>query len=368
MPLKTRVLILIKGLGIGGAERLISEAVQFWDRDRFDYRVAYLLPWKDQLVGPIEAAGIRVDQVGNGRLGLRTVRDLRGLLAEASPDIVHAHLPSTGILARLVSRSPVVYTEHNVVSSYRQPTRSANKATYGRNRRVIAVSDAVADSLQGYPGPRPLVIPNGVSVSVSPEDANAARAELGIPASTSLIVHVGNIRPHKGHSNLIAATAKLDGMRDDFAVVTIGGEKYDGDLDRIRKEAEAAGVGHVFHALGRREDALSFVAAADLVANPSDHEGLPLAILEAMTLGRPVVATAVGGVPSVIDDGSNGLLVEPRDPAGLASALARLIDDPTERSEIGRKAAEDARAKHGLGAMIRAVEDVYQGVVAESGS
>lgn len=365
MAAKAKVVVLIKGLGIGGAERLISEAVNFWDRETYDYQVAYLLPWKDQLVPEIVAAGVKVDQLGNGRVGITTWRQLRAYLKEARPDLVHAHLPSTGILARLASPAPVIYTEHNVVSSYRQPTRLINRLTYGRNTRLIAVSGAVAESATDYPGPDPIVVPNGVAVSVSDEDRRAARDELGISDTTLMIIHVGNIRPHKGHSNLIAATAKLKAMLQDFVVVSIGGEKYDGDLARIQAEAAEAGVDDVFRALGRRENALSFVAASDVMANPSDHEGLPLAILEAMSLGKPVVATAVGGVPSVIDSGVNGLLVPAADSAALADSLHDLANDSGLRSRIGSKAREDALAKYGLEAMIRTVEGIYEEVLAK---
>jgi glycosyltransferase involved in cell wall biosynthesis len=361
---RAKVVVLIKGLGIGGAERLISEAVAFWDRDRYDYQVAYLLPWKDQLVPEITGAGVQVDQIGNGRVGIKTWRHLRAHLKEARPDLVHAHLPSTGILARLASHAPVIYTEHNVVSSYRQPTRLLNRLTYGRNSRLIAVSGAVADSVAGFPGPDPIIVPNGVSVSVSEQDRRAAREELEISDTTLMIIHVGNIRPHKGHSNLIAATAKLKGALDDFVVVSIGGEKYDGDLARIQAEAAGAGVEDVFRALGRRENALSFVAASDVMAHPSDHEGLPLAILEAMSLGKPVVATAVGGVPSVIESGVNGLLVPAANPAALADSLLDLANDHELRARLGGQAREDALAKHGLEAMIRTVEGIYAEVLA----
>ncbi len=359
MSHKHRIAILIKGLGIGGAERLISEAVEFWDRDRFDYQVAYLLPWKDQLVAPIVDAGIRVDQLGNGKLGPTTFRSVRSYFQETEPDLVHAHLPSTGILARLLSPAPVVYTEHNVVSSYRQPTRALNRATYGKNARLIAVSGAVAESVHSYPKPDPIVIPNGVSVSVGEDERKAARKELGIDDQTVLVAHVGNIRPHKGHQNLIEAVAQLPDSQTPFVVVSIGGEKYPGDLDRITTDAQNAGVQDRLRFLGRREDALSFVGAADLMVNPSDHEGLPLAILEAMSLGKPVVATAVGGVPSVIESDVSGTLVPAGDPTALAAALEKLTDDPELRSRLGAKAQEVALERHGLGSMIQAVERVY---------
>jgi glycosyltransferase involved in cell wall biosynthesis len=295
---------------------------------------------------------------------LSTVRKLRSFLRDVKPDLVHAHLPSTGILARLISPAPVIYTEHNVVSSYRQPTRALNRVTYGRNTRLIAVSGAVAESVVGYPKPDPIVVPNGVSVSVSDEDRRAAREELGASKGTLLIIHVGNIRPHKGHNNLIRAVALLKDMIDDFLVVSIGGEKYEGDVARIEQVASEAGVADVFRVLGRKENALSFVAASNIMANPSDHEGLPLAILEAMSLGKPVVATAVGGVPSVIESGVNGLLVPPGDPQALAASLKELADDESLRQRLGAQAKADALAKHGLEAMVRSVEKIYEEVLA----
>ena len=156
---RARVLVLIKGLGIGGAERLISEGSEHWDRERFDYRVAYFLPWKDHLVGHLQSNGVVVDCIGSDKgLGPRAYGKLRSLISRWEPDIIHTHLPTAGIMARLATSRPVVHTEHNLVGSYRQPTRSANRLTYGRNAAVIAVSDAVAQSLHGYPGPAPRVI------------------------------------------------------------------------------------------------------------------------------------------------------------------------------------------------------------------
>ena len=364
MTAKPKIVILIKGLGIGGAERLISEAVQFWDRDRFEYRVAYLLPWKDQLVPSIQTAGVQVVQLGNGKLGPTTFRAVRTYFREIEPDLVHAHLPSTGILARMTSPAPVVYTEHNVVSSYRQPTRAINRATYGRNTRLIAVSGAVAESVTSYPKPAPIVIPNGVSVSVSAEEKNRARVELGIDENTLLVSHVGNIRPHKGHQNLIDAVARLKDSKNPFLVVSIGGEKNPGDLERITNSARSAGVDGALRFLGRREDALAFVGASDMMVNPSDHEGLPLAILEAMSLGKPVVATAVGGVPSVIESGVTGLLVPVADATELAQSLENLISDPALRSRLGSAAQQVALERHGLGSMIQTVERVYEDILA----
>lgn len=353
------VLVVIKGLGIGGAEKLISEGARHWDRDRFDYHVAYALPWKNQLVDEIEQLGIAVTCIGGPKGStLATWRGLRRIVAELEPALLHAHSPMIGVMARFID-VPLVYTEHNVASSYREPTRTANRLTYRRNTRVVAVSQPVAESLRSFAGPAPVVIVNGVSVQVDAADAAAARAELGLADTQMLFVHVGNIRPHKGHSNLIAAAALLRHRAADVQIVSIGGEKVEGDLERVRAEAAQAGADEVVRFMGRRPDALSFVAAADGFVNPADVEGLPVAVLEAMNLEKPIVATAVGGVPDIIFDEKTGLLVEPKDPPALANAILRLVDDRGLATELAGNARELVERDFSLDAMVRANEAQY---------
>jgi glycosyltransferase involved in cell wall biosynthesis len=360
MPDRARVLVVIKGLGLGGAERLIADAAPVWDRDAFDYTVAYVLPWKDHLVAPIRSTGVEVECVGGRRgLDLRTPARLRHLIDRLGANLVHAHLPSAGILARLSTTTPIVYTEHNIAGSYRLPTRLLNRFTYWRNREVIAVSAPVAESLASYPGPEPKVIPNGITVEPSPE-VGAVRAELGIGAQTPLLVHVGNIRPHKGHSNLIQATALLARTVPDAQVVSIGAEKNDGDLERVRNEARAAGAERNMRFLGRRDDARLYLQAADVVVNPSDYEGLPVALLEALALGRPVVATDVGGVSQIVRHEDTGLLVPSGDPAALASALERALTTDGGWGERGRRLVLE---HHGMASMVTSYEGVYRSVL-----
>jgi glycosyltransferase involved in cell wall biosynthesis len=255
---------------------------------------------------------------------------------------------------------PLVYTEHNLVDSYRQPTRVLNRVTYSRNDAVTAVSGPVADSMSGLRGPKPILVENGVAAAVPPEDATAARRELGLDPENPLVVHVGNIRPGKGHDTLIGAVKHLPG---DITVVSIGAEKWDGDLARVREASIQAGVDDRLRFLGRRSDALAFIAAADVYVNPADHEGLPVTILEAMALGRPVVATAVGGVPSVVRDGETGVLVQPQQPEELAAAIRGLLNDPASARELGERGKRLVDAEYGLEPMIRSFEQTYTEVL-----
>jgi L-malate glycosyltransferase len=360
---RARILVIIKGLGIGGAERIISQGSRFWSTDDFEYRVAYVLPWKDQLVAELTANGIDVDCIGGGRWSLDAPTRFRRLTRSWHPDLVHAHLPATGILARLLSPVPVVYTEHNVVGSYRPATRILNRATYRRNREVIAVSDAVAGSLNGYPGPTPRVIPNGVIVSTTEEGRRRVREELAIGPDRPLVVHVGNIRPWKGHTTLIKAARALREAVPDVVVVSIGAEKRSGDLARVRREAEEEGAGTTVRFLGRRPDAVDFIAGADVLVNPSDVEGLPLVVLEAMMAGTPVVATAAGGVPSIVVDGDTGRLVPVGRPEALAEAVAEVLTDTDAAKTMADNARTMAERDFGLEAMIAAHEALYRDVL-----
>lgn len=362
---RTRVLILIKGLGLGGAENLIAESAPLWDRSVFEYRVAYLLPWKNQLVAKLTDRGIPVACLDwRGPTDIGGLIRLRRLLREWRPEIVHSHLPLASILGRVAaSSSKNVYTEHNVVDFYRQPTKTVNRVTYRLNDVVIAVSEAVADSIAGYPGPDARVIPNGVVVTdPDPEAVAAVRHELGIDARTPLIVHVGNIRPHKGHRTLIEAAKRLAATRPDALTVSIGGEKNAGDLERIRSHASSLGIADRIRFLGRRDDALAFVAAADVVVNPSDVEGLPLSVLEAMALARPIVATAVGGVPTVVRNEETGLLIEAADPEALARAIRHALES-RRAAEWGKAASKLVRERHGLETMVRSYENVYRELI-----
>jgi glycosyltransferase involved in cell wall biosynthesis len=355
-----RILVLVKGLGLGGAERLVAEGVSLSADRRFRYEVAYVLPWKDQLVARLEQHGIPVSCIGGARGSM--VRAGRWLVRNRHRfDLVHAHLPMTGVLARLVSGRPVVYTEHNLAGSYRPPTVFLNRLTYGRNAAVTAVSDAVASSIAGYPGPAPDVIRNGVVLERDETHIAALRRELA-PYGEPLVVHVGNIRPHKGHENLIQASRLLAETHPDARIVSAGGEKYPGDLARVQaRAAELGAVNLTF--LGRREDAHDLIAAADLFVNPADVEGLPVAILEAMIAGTPIVATDAGGVPGVIEDGKTGWLVPTRNSQALARAIGAALDDRAEAQTRAARAQELAERDYGIDRMVTEFEDLYARVL-----
>lgn len=358
-----RVLWLIKGLGPGGAERLLVAAASHVDRERFSYRAAYLLPWKDHLAGDLERAGVPVTCLGVRRpWDPRWVGRLRRLVREGDFSVVHAHLPYAGIGARLGlggrGRPAIVYTEHNTWERYRPATRRLNSATFRRNDAVIAVSEGVGASIRRRDPPPVHVIPNGVDAEALRHGAlsrAAAREALGLPAGVPVVGTVGGLTPKKGHAFLVRAAREVVREVPDALFVIVGLPAQPGPVE---EEIARLGMDRHVRLAGYQPDAARLMPAFDVFCLPSLFEGLPVSLLEAMALGLPSVATRVGGVPEVATDQGDALLVPPGDAAALARALATLLRDPERGARIGERARATAE-RFGLARAVRRTEELY---------
>lgn len=368
---RPRVLVLIKGLGLGGAERLLERSVPYLNREQYDYQVAYLLPWKTALVPPFQAAGIPV-HCFNLRVPVdpRPYLRLEAFLRRERVDLVHAHLPVPGILARLAKRRGavrrVVYTEHSLPSRHQVVTRTLNLASYALNDAVIAVSEAVAGEIRARVtagGPPLKTIPNAIDVDGfehQTPDQHALWRTFGFPDEARVVIHVGNLRPVKGHQYLLAAARRVVEVdpRVRFLLVGVGPLAA-----QLQEQARRLGLnGHVVFT-GFRPDAPALIGAADLFVLASLHEGIPISLLEAMASGRAAVLTRVGGIPEVAVEGETAVLVEPKDVEGLASAILGLLQDPDRRHRMGQSARQHVRRRFGMEAMVGLVEDVYRQVL-----
>jgi glycosyltransferase involved in cell wall biosynthesis len=360
-----RVLILIKGLGRGGAEYLVLSAMRHRDPDRFRYRVAYLLPWKDALVPDLAAMGVPAVCLDGAR-GPGWIRRLRSLLRDQRIEIVHAHSPYPAVGARLVAarRTRLVYTEHNVWQRYHRATYWANAVTYPRNDLVFAVSDEVRRSIR-YPGPLSLLRMPSVETlyhGVEPallEDAaspDGVREELGIPPDALVVGTVANLKPHKGLQHLLKAAVLVRRKVPAARFLVVGQGEARKDLEALASEL---GLDDAVTFTGFREDAVRIASAFDVFAMSSLHEGLSIAMIEAMALGKPVVVTRVGGLPEVVEDGKDGILVPPSDPRAMAARIIEVLGDPALRERLGRAARRRAEA-FDVRASVRRSEDAYE--------
>jgi glycosyltransferase involved in cell wall biosynthesis len=372
------VLLAIKGLGHGGAERLLVDSVANGDQRSFRYEVAFILRRSDALAGELSDAGTPVHDLGAGRsVDLGWMVSFRRLLLDHRYAIVHFHLPYTAALGRLVIltlprhlRPITVYTEHSLWNRVSPLVKLLNRATVRRDGALIAVSDAAFQALPRALRGRARVVVHGVDLAPSramvarrPEIRAEVRAELGVPEGDLLAVTVANLRSEKGYDVLLE-TARRAGQRHLPLSFVAAGQGDQAEV--LAEQHRSMGLGDRFRFLGHRLDALALLTAADIVVLPSHQEGLPVVLMEATSVGATIVATSVGGVPQVIVDGVNGLVVPPGDPGALVGALQRLAVDPDLRRRLGQAAAEGsaafdvARASH-------EIEDIYRELLEDPG-
>jgi glycosyltransferase involved in cell wall biosynthesis len=339
-----RVLHVVKGLGPGGAERLIVSLVEALGHD-VEAEVAYVLPQKTHLVPELHALGVSTHLLGRGLADPRWAPRLRHLVRQGHFDIVHLHSPAVASVARLAlrpmrDRPALVSTEHNVWGSFTAATRVANALTAPLDDVRLAVSEEVRSSM--WPNRR-----NGVEVLVhgvpidrlraATQRRSEVRRGLGLSDDDVVVLIVANFREKKDYPTFLAAAAACGEPTVRF--LSVG----QGPLEQqLRSKHAALGLGDRFRFLGYRSDAVEVIAAADIFTLTSIHEGLPVALLEAMALGVAPVVSSVGGVPEVVTDGVDGLLVAPGDAQGFAAAYERLARDLPTRQSLA--AAARARA------------------------
>ena len=330
------MLWLTKGLGLGGAERLLTLMAAKINGKGFEVDVAYLLPWKHAFVGDLQAAGVRTVCLDARRtLELGWPRRLHALLRERDYELVHTHSPVPAAAARLFVRDEVlVHTEHNVWDRYRWPTYAINAVTYGRNAAVLAVSDGVADSIVRPRWARLGAMPeletllHGVEPDLAPRGPaarQAARRMLDLDADTLVLGNVANLTPKKDHRSLLIAVERLRARFPDLVALLIGTGPLEGEL---RTEVAKRGLGDHVRLLGARDDVPELLPALDVFVLSSRYEGLPISMLEAMAAEVACVVTRVGGIPEAVADGVHARLVPPGEPDELAAALGEVLADP----------------------------------------
>jgi glycosyltransferase involved in cell wall biosynthesis len=364
-----RVLWLIKGLGIGGAEQLLVQTAQLADRSRVAFDAAYLLQHKEQLRDRLEAAGVTTYCLeARHETDMRWARRLQLLIAQERYDIVHAHSPYAASVARIAlrlmprSRRPALfYTEHNNWNSYSRPTRLANRLTARWDDARFAVSGDAHSSMSASLRATTEVITQGISLQDDQTPRNSRsgmRQALGISNDEVLALTVANLRAEKAYPDLLQAAhmaiaAMPNQPRLRFAAVGQGPQQ-----SLVADHHRGLDLGEDFLLLGQRSDVADLLRSADIFVLSSHYEGLPIALLEAMAAGLPAVVTAVGGIPDVVRDGIEGRLVPARRPDLLAAAVVELATDERARGQL----ADGARRRAGdfdLGRSVELLLDRY---------
>lgn len=365
-----KVLWLIKGLGPGGAEHLLTHAARVRDRRAFQHEVAYLLPWKQAMVGSLEDAGLPVHCLDGGReWDFRWMVKLRSLLMRRPFDVVHVHSPYVAAFARLVvrtlprrTRPKLLSTEHVPWSGYVAMTRFLNALTFRLDSAHLAVSHAVHDSIPRLFRQDVEVVVHGIELNRVRNEAknrNRSRTKLDIRPEEVLVGTVANFRAQKGYHDLLVAADRVIGSGLPVRFLAVG----QGPLEtEIRALHHSLGLSDRFLLLGYHENPARILAACDLFVLASLYEGLPLAMMEALALGLPVVGTRVPGIKEGITDGVEGVLVPASRPDLLAAEIERLVRDPRKRARMA-DAARARATEFDISRAVRRTEAIYQELI-----
>jgi glycosyltransferase involved in cell wall biosynthesis len=314
---------------------------------------------------------------------IHPLRDFQALLAlwwhiwVERPDIVHTHTSKAGVLGRLAARlagvAHIVHTPHGHVF-YGHFGRAASRAFLALERfcapfthRLVALTEGERrDYLElgvGRADGTP-VIHSGVDLdtfrAAAPEP-NSLKRSLGLETSCRIIGFVGWLLPIKGPLHLLNAMAAVWERHPDTVLVLVG---KGGQEAELKQRAQELGAGGRVRFLGWREDVAQIMPLFDVFVLPSLNEGMGRVLVEAMAAGRPVVASRTGGIPDLVRHEESGLLVNPGDEAGLAAAIARLLESPAEAQRLADGGSLRCR-DFGLNAMIAKLDALYAGLFLE---
>lgn len=349
-----RIITVLRSLKSGGAERHALQLMRGL-RER-GHEALYAGPMAGWLGQQLQADGFGgIDLPMHGLIDLPSIWRLARYAREVKADLIHGHLTRgayyAGYAARLAGL-PNVATAHS---------DNAGKH-FGRADRIIAVSQAVADFLQrcGYDAQRIRMVHHGIADIAArlPSDVReASRRDLGLPGDEPCLLMAARIVPAKGHDTALRALAML--KQRDWTLLLAG--DHHGDLGpQMQALASELGIADRVRFLGLREDVPALLAASDLLLAPSRREALSLTLLEASACSLPIVASGVGGIGEVVQDGGSGLLVPPDEPEALAAAISELLDDQPRRQAMGACARQRFETCFTENLMFDQTEAVYR--------
>ncbi|MEZ4972130.1 MAG: glycosyltransferase [Cyclobacteriaceae bacterium] len=370
-----KVLHIIKSLGRGGAETLLPETLKEHDLSRFEFHYIYFLPWKNQMVDPIQSGGgVVTCMSASGNLAiLLRIGKVKQYILTNKIDLIHCHLPWAGLVGRVLQmnmRVPVLYTEHNKQERYHMVTRWLNRITFNWQSAVISVSNDVTQSIRSNVKVNiPLYdIPNGVNTEYFQCDSEMGmrvRSELGIPPQALVVGNVAVFRVQKRLKEWIDIFSKSSKKHLDLHGILVG----DGPLkDDLVGHIRSLGLEDRIHLVGLRTDVRPWVSAMNIFMISSEFEGLPLALLEAMSMKCAIVATDAGGIKQVLKNDIDGLLTPVDQWQLLETKLNELILQPEKIAKLGDAARRKVIEEYGVSKMVVALERLYTNITKQSGA
>lgn len=393
MTARLRILSVIDTFAMGGDEHRLLSFGKSVDRDRFDHRVvtiqqadasrAAFWAMQQQYV----AAGVGVSSLGErppaGATPSRGVRHLvdatrrlrrrvamlSALVREWRADVVDAHLESAGlaaVLAGALTRTPTLVTLYSPIPLTPPPFWwLMGRVVMGMASAVVTDSEARRRDIRQWMRPlrpRVLLIPNGIAPPAAGRPRDEIRALLGIPPDPRIRVigQIAAFAKHKGQMVLVEAARAVLARAPEAVFVLVGYPQADpGYRDAVERLVRAHGLADRIRFMSYPGPIGDVWQAIDVQVHASTYDSLPNALIEGMSLGKPIVATTVGGVPEMLEDGHSALLVPPHDARALAEALGRVLDDAALATRLGAAAHRRYLAGYHAGVMTGALETVF---------
>lgn len=358
-----RLAHLIESDGPGGAERMLATLAARLQAAGAENVVVAPAVGEGWLAEELRGTGVRVELFRLDRpLSPQLARWLTATLRRHRVALAHSHEFTMAVYGAWAARHagiPHLFTMHG--SRYyagRLRRRVAMRLAVALSGSVVAVSQGLQRDLSRHllmRASRIVTIPNGAHLT--PVAQSTLRAELQLENGDQLAVAIGSLYAVKGHRFLVEAMALLRERCPQLHVAIAGRGELEASL---RARASELRVDERLHFLGLRSDIANLLGAADVFVLPSLSEGVPLALLEAMVAGRPIVATAVGDVPAVLEGGRAGVLVPPGEAAALASAVADLLADPARARRLSVAAAARAAEAYTVDHMLERYVSLYE--------
>ena len=373
---RTRIAFCVDSFDVGGTELNAVRLAEAIDPRRFELAVCHL-GGTGLLRGRYEAIGATLYGISIPNLySPATIRAGFGLAAwlrDWQADVVHAHDIYSNIFAvpwaRIGTHAAVIASRRWWYDAPRPGLIPLNRLAYRFAHRVLANSPGVGDLLrreEHVPAQKVLEVPNFLEdhafEQVGPDEWLALRRAWKVPDAAVVVGSVARLAPVKNHASLLRAVATLD---PSVHVVLVGDGPSRESLERL---AADLGIGHRVTFLGTIVQAANLHQFFDISVLSSTSEGFPNSVIEALAAGRAMVATRVGGVTDIINDGVTGRLVDANDDAGLAVALRDLVADPALRTRLGTRGRDEVRARFHQGPVVDRLMKVYEELAAGSRS
>lgn len=366
-----RVLQVVDSLAPAGAQRIVLDVAELMTKSKVSITVVSLVDaGQHSLRAQVEGVGAQVVVIptGNehGLIDLRRLVRVVTFMRRGHFDLVQTHLcyaNTIGCVAARLAGIPVVATLHSTRRQHKwSKERLEALALRSSASMVVAVGRSVAEAHRGKVGDeRMVVLPNGVrsAVPLSAEQRRALRVEVSGDTSRPLLLSAGRLAPEKGFKDVIRALLVVRRHHPNVMLAVAGSGDQHGELTEL---ISALGLGQSVRLLGWRDDLPRLLSAADGFVSGSYWEGLPIAVLQAMAAGLPVVATGVGELPLLLGE-DRGLLVRVSDVPGLAGAVSALLDNPAEARRRGKAAGQHVAAHYGEERWGRSLLALYQSLV-----